>query len=115
VREPYEEFLWWLQMPELLHIAGKPSPSKAEVHELSNRVREILAEAEKAGYRLQSMLGQDKQMPTPLEEPSRNEPSPIRVQGPDTRHESATDSSATDQKSKGDSKKPEDTPIESKK
>jgi len=97
-----------------LHIAGKPSPSKTEVHALSNRVREVLAEAEKAGYRLQSILGEDENERTLREGPSRKEPSPIKAHGPDAPRESATNSSADDPKSKGDSKNAEDRPIETK-
>jgi hypothetical protein len=57
VCEPYEELLWWLQMPGLLRIAGEPSPSKSEVKGLSAKVHEASAAADRAGYRLQSMLG----------------------------------------------------------
>jgi hypothetical protein len=57
VCEPYEELLWWLQMPELLSIAGQITPSKSEVRALSARVHGSSAAAEKAGYRLQTMLG----------------------------------------------------------
>jgi glycosidase len=56
VREPYEELLWWLQMPSLLRIAGQPSPKKADVQTISQPVRESLAEAGHAGYRLDEML-----------------------------------------------------------
>jgi hypothetical protein len=63
VCEPYEELLWWLQMPELLSIAGQPSPSKAEIRALNARVHEASAAADKAGYRLQTMLGVDAKKP----------------------------------------------------
>jgi hypothetical protein len=115
VREPYEEFLWWLQMPELLHIAGKPSPSKAEVHSLSNRVREVLAEAEKAGYRLQSMLGEDKRKPASQEEPRAAESSLVEAPDSNPQRESEADRFAGDAKTEVDSKAREDSPIESKK
>ena len=59
VREPYEELLWWLQMPELLSIAGQPAPSKSQVRALSSNVNEASVAADKAGYRLQTMLGID--------------------------------------------------------
>jgi hypothetical protein len=61
VCEPYEELLWWLQMPGLLRIAGEPSPSKSEVKGLSTKVHEASAAADRAGYRLQSMLGIEKE------------------------------------------------------
>ncbi|HKD58878.1 MAG TPA: alpha-amylase family glycosyl hydrolase [Terracidiphilus sp.] len=56
IREPFEELLWWLQMPAFLRLAGEPSPGKAEVQAISRTVRESLSTAEKAGYRLQTML-----------------------------------------------------------
>jgi hypothetical protein len=59
VCEPYEELLWWLQMPELLSIAGQSSPSKSDVRALSAKVHQASAAADKAGYRLQMMLGLD--------------------------------------------------------
>ena len=65
VREPYEELLWWLQMPSLLRIAGQPSPKKANMQAISQPVRESLAEAGHAGYRLDEML----QEAAPTEEP----------------------------------------------
>jgi len=60
VCEPYEELLWWLQMPDLLKIAAQPSPDKSEVKTLSVKVHQASAEADKAGYRLQAMLGTDR-------------------------------------------------------
>jgi hypothetical protein len=59
VCEPYEELLWWLQMPELLSIAGQSSPSKSDVRALSAKVHQASAAADKPGYRLQMMLGLD--------------------------------------------------------
>ncbi len=59
VCEPYEELLWWLQMPELLSIAGQPSPSKSKIRTLNAKVHGASAAANKAGYRLQTMLGID--------------------------------------------------------
>ncbi len=70
VQEPYEELLWWLQMPALLRIAGQLSPNKADVQALSSKVQESLAAAKKAGYRLQSMLGTDVGESVPPEEQS---------------------------------------------
>lgn len=50
-------------MPELLNIAGQPSPSKSDVRALNARVHEASAAADKAGYRLQTMLGVDAKRP----------------------------------------------------
>jgi hypothetical protein len=56
IREPFEELLWWLQMPALLRLAGEPSSGRTEAQAISHTVRESLSAAEKAGYRLQTML-----------------------------------------------------------
>jgi hypothetical protein len=57
VRELYEELLWWLLMPALLHLAGEPAPSRAAVEELSKNVADALSSAEDAGYRIDRLLG----------------------------------------------------------
>ena len=57
VQEPFEELLWWLQMPCLLQLAGQASTSKSDVQSVANQIAKFLAEAEKAGYRLQILLG----------------------------------------------------------
>jgi hypothetical protein len=56
VREPYEELLWWLQMPALLHLAGEPAPSHAAIDEISHAVSSALTTAEAAGYRVDALL-----------------------------------------------------------
>ena len=81
VLEPYEELLWWLQVPTLLRIAESSSPSKSEVQLMSGKVRTALAESKKAGYRLQAMLGADEpEKPSQPEiagagKPEKSEPS----------------------------------------
>ncbi|WP_348261584.1 alpha-amylase family glycosyl hydrolase [Telmatobacter sp. DSM 110680] len=60
VCEPYEELLWWLQMPALLAIAGEPAPSKAELQALSEKVHSASAEADNAEYRLDALLAREK-------------------------------------------------------
>jgi hypothetical protein len=74
VCEPYEELLWWLQMPELLSIAGKLSPNKSEIRALNAKVHEASAEADKAGYRLQTMLGVDGKKPETSANPIEKDP-----------------------------------------
>jgi len=59
VQEPFEELLWWLEMPTLLALAGQPSPNKADVQAISTRIRESISEAERAGYKLQALLGSE--------------------------------------------------------
>jgi hypothetical protein len=73
VCEPYEELLWWLQMPALLAIAGEPAPSKAELQALSEKVHAASAEADKAEYRLDELLAPEKPAATPERESTGKE------------------------------------------
>jgi hypothetical protein len=57
VHEPYEELLWWLMMPSLLRIAGEAHVDRAALAEMSKTVAEALETAERAGYRIDGMLG----------------------------------------------------------
>ncbi len=59
IRERYEELLWWLLMPELLRLAGEPSPSRAAVDALGRTVDAALAAAEAAGYRVETLSGRE--------------------------------------------------------
>jgi hypothetical protein len=56
VCEPYEELLWWLQMPALLRIASEPSPNRAEIRALNDEVHAASESAKKAEFRLDEML-----------------------------------------------------------
>ena len=57
VREPYEELLWWLMMPSLLRIAGEAVVDRAALAEMGKTIAEALETAEKAGYRIDALLG----------------------------------------------------------
>jgi hypothetical protein len=57
VREPYEELLWWLSMPELLRVAGETVFDRKAVLEISEKIDEALATAENAGYRVDRLHG----------------------------------------------------------
>jgi glycosidase len=63
VQEPYEELLWWLLMPSLLHLAGEAAPSRTAIGEVSNALGEALEFAATAGFRVEGMVGS-----VPLEE-----------------------------------------------
>ncbi|MGB6692470.1 MAG: hypothetical protein WBE76_31900, partial [Terracidiphilus sp.] len=56
VREPYEELLWWMLMPSLLRVAGEPAPTRASVDAMSRMVKDALAKAEAAGYRIDVLV-----------------------------------------------------------
>jgi len=61
VQEPFEELLWWLQMPALLRLAGQASASRADVQDVNDCVQKSLVEAKVAGYRLQTLLRPNQQ------------------------------------------------------
>ena len=63
VRESYEELLWWLLLPSLLELSGAGTPERSALESLSQRVDLALAQAEKAGYRV------DELSPAATEEP----------------------------------------------
>jgi glycosidase len=56
VREPYEELLWWLQMPSLLSLAGEAAPSRAAAKLMSQGIEEALTAAQAAAYRIDALL-----------------------------------------------------------
>ena len=74
VRESYEELLWWLLMPLLLHLAGETSPSRTAAEEMSKTVEEALETAEAAGYRVDLLLGSPTGEPGVTEDGSAEEP-----------------------------------------
>jgi glycosidase len=52
VRERYEELLWWLLMPSLLMLPAVPAHNRAALTRMSEMVKEALAAAGAAGYRV---------------------------------------------------------------
>jgi len=43
-------------MPSLLRLAGEPAPSRAAVDAISRKVKDALAQAEAAGYRIDVLV-----------------------------------------------------------
>jgi glycosidase len=56
VQEPFEELLWWLQLPALLKLAGETAPNRTAATKIVDSVREGLAEVGAAGYRVDELL-----------------------------------------------------------
>jgi len=52
IREPYEELLWWLQLPALLGLAAQPAPTSADARHIAAAVRGYLDALEAAQYRV---------------------------------------------------------------
>ena len=60
VREPFEELLWWLQLPALLRLAAEASPALAAPAALAAAVKAVLDEVGKAGYRVDLLVKVDE-------------------------------------------------------
>jgi glycosidase len=56
VREPYEELLWFLHLPDLLTLAAQPVPNLSLIEELDQNLEENLAALEAAGYRPDKLI-----------------------------------------------------------
>jgi hypothetical protein len=56
VREPFEELLWWIQLPALMRLAGATAPPQADAKTMAAQIDSALAALEKAGYRLDAIL-----------------------------------------------------------
>jgi len=60
VREPYEELLWWLQLPALLSLAAQTAPTSADARQIAAAVRGYLDALETAQYRVDLLQKQAK-------------------------------------------------------
>jgi glycosidase len=82
VREPFEELLWWLQLPDLMRLAGESAPNKAEGSKIAMEVKAAMAAAAAAGYRVDHLLGGDRPARGPVsEKPSPSEAAPEGTAG----------------------------------
>ena len=74
VQEPFEELLWWLQMPVILQLASNTALVKADTHSFCSGIQESIAEAERAGYKLQTLLGNvEEEQEIVVPEPKKSE------------------------------------------
>ncbi len=56
VREPYEEVLWWLQLPVLLSCASRPELCRTLTDAASKHVSGAIGAAKEAGFKLDVLL-----------------------------------------------------------
>jgi glycosidase len=59
VQEPYEELLWWMQMPALLRLGSQPSVSREATETIGKAIVDELAAVKEAGYTVDEMLRED--------------------------------------------------------
>jgi glycosidase len=85
VREPCEELLWWLVLPDLLKLAGMAAPTRAAAAEIADRVQQSLAVLERAGYKVDVLLGKSgkKTPPGPSTEAHAESVSATTAEAPD--------------------------------
>ncbi len=63
VRERYEELLWWLSLPEILKLANVTVPTRSAATTISKKIAEALTAVEKAGYRVDALMGKERKEP----------------------------------------------------
>jgi glycosidase len=56
VREPYEELLWFLSLPTLLHLAAEPAHYDVILSAQIEEIEASLADLESAGYRVDRLI-----------------------------------------------------------
>src|SRR2546428_9265408 len=52
VKEPFEQLVWWMALPALLHLASEASPSAQAVRALERDIAAYLEAAAAVGYRV---------------------------------------------------------------
>jgi glycosidase len=60
VREPFEELLWWLQLPVLLRFTGRPEADRAAAAAILKGISDAIAAVEAAGYQAERLLAFDR-------------------------------------------------------
>ena len=122
VSEPYEELVWWLQIPALLRLAGETAPRRDVIGKVAESIQEGLAAAANAGYRLDKLTGAKTRRPigtSPRKQNGANHGKAldefIGAEEPDPLHESEEGRATADPEFAGGSKEHEDLPIKHKK
>jgi len=59
IREPYEQLLWFLQIPTLLHLAAEPTPDEVIASAMAEEIEESLTALESANYRLDKLVAEE--------------------------------------------------------
>jgi hypothetical protein len=56
VKEPYEELLWWIELPALCKLAAEPAPARSAFQEIGNSIAAAARAAASAGYSLDRLF-----------------------------------------------------------
>jgi hypothetical protein len=60
VQEPFEELLWWLQLPHLLTLAGHSEPDRPAAAAIAKSVNDAIAAVAATGYQADKLLAFDR-------------------------------------------------------
>ncbi len=60
VKEPFEELLWWLQLPALIRLASKSEPDRPAAAAIAKAVEEAVATVAAAGYQADRLIAFDR-------------------------------------------------------
>jgi glycosidase len=60
VKEPFEELIWWLQLPSLLRLASKSEPNRPAASAIAKAVEEAVVTVATAGYQTERLLAFDR-------------------------------------------------------
>jgi hypothetical protein len=122
VCEPYEELVWWLQVPALLRLAGEAAPKRDAIERVDKSIQEGLTAAANAGYRIDKLTGAKARRPNGTGPRKQNGTEQgkalddfIGAEEPDPLHESEEGRFTADPEFAGNSKEHEDLPIKHKK
>jgi len=122
VCEPYEELVWWLQVPALLRLAGEASPGRDAIEKAAKSIQDGLTAAATAGYRLDKLTETKFRLTDGTSPRKQNGARPgralddfIGAEEPDPLHESEEGRATADPEFAGDSREHEDLPIKHKK
>jgi hypothetical protein len=70
VKEPYEELLWWLQLPSLCKLAAQSVPARGAIQAIGLSIAEAMTAAAAAGYCIDGLFESGKPAPGPAAPPS---------------------------------------------
>lgn len=71
VREPFERLMWWMSLRSLLALAANDKPDRESIERLEQSINARVKAAERAGYKLESLL-EEAALPQPVTaEPKR--------------------------------------------
>jgi hypothetical protein len=60
VKEPFEELVWWLQLPALIKLAGAPHPDRSGAAAIATTVEDAVAAVAAAEYKADRLLAFDR-------------------------------------------------------